>query len=334
MSGGPAHLDRVPTKRTRLVRTILSSIAGAALLAAAIVTAYGQERVLLDGLRALREAPWWLVALVIVLPCVNLFVVSVAFWILNNRHGKVRLDEMLALISSAWLLNFLPLRPGMFGRIAYHKKYNGIGIKASARVLGETVILSGIAMGTMAMLAILLMLLGVRSGWPAWAGVCVPILVSLIVWCVGPGGTSRAYAGALAMKQADMVLWAVRYWVVFALIGRPLGALESIAVAAVSQVALLIPLAGNGLGIREWAVGLLAMALPAWYATEADTGPGTGLTADLVNRAAEILVAVPLGLLGIAAITLLVRKRSAPVRTPQPPADAQPPRTSSGPEHP
>ena len=315
MTEGAAHHARHASKRTRIVRTIVSSAIGAALLIAAIATAYGHERSLADGLTALRQAAWWLVALSIVLPCINLLVVSVAFWILNNRHGSVRLDEMMALISSAWLLNFLPLRPGMFGRIAYHKKYNGIGIKASARVLAETVVLSGIAMAGMGALALLLMLLGIRSGAAAWTGVCVPVGVSLIVWRLGPSDRARAYAGALAMKQADMAIWAVRYWVVFALIGRPLGALESIAVAAVSQVAQLIPLAGNGLGVREWAVGLLSMALPTWYATEADAGAGTGLTADLVNRAAEVMVAVPLGLLGIAAITLIVRARSGVVRT-------------------
>lgn len=301
-------------KRGRLLRAVVSSIIGAALLAAAIATAYAQERALMDGLRALRDAPLWLVALTIALPCANLFVVSVAFWILNNRHGRVRLDEMTALIASAWLLNFLPMRPGMFGRIAYHKKYNGIGIKASARVLAETVALSGIAMAGMGLLALALLVLGVKSGWVAWTGACAPIACSLMVWRLAPSPTVRAYAGALAMKQSDMALWAVRYWAVFALIGRPLGAMESIAVAAVSQVALLIPLAGNGLGLREWAVGLLAVALPTWYAAEGQTGPGTGLTADLVNRAAEVLVAVPLGLIGIAVVAALARKRSVAVR--------------------
>jgi hypothetical protein len=308
-----AH-DIEAKKRARLVRAVVSFVVGAALLVAAVATAYGQERALMDGLRALREAPIWLVALTIALPCANLFVVSVAFWILNNRHGRVRLDEMIALIASAWLLNFLPMRPGMFGRIAYHKKYNGIGIKASARVLAETVALSGIAMAGMGLLALGLLVLGVRSGWVAWTGACAPIVCSLLAWRLAPSQAWRAYAGALAMKQADMALWAVRYWAVFALIGRPLGAMESIAVAAVSQVALLIPLAGNGLGLREWAVGLLALALPTWYATEGETGPGTGLTADLVNRAAEVLVAVPLGLIGIAVVATLARRRSVAVR--------------------
>lgn len=301
------------------MRAVVSSIVGAALLAAAIATAYAQERALMDGLRALRDAPLWLVALTIALPCANLFVVSVAFWILNNRHGRVRLVEMIALIASAWLLNFLPMRPGMFGRIAYHKKYNGIGIKASTRVLAETVALSGVAMAGMGLLALVLFVLGVQSGWVAWTGACAPIAGSLLAWRLAPSPTVRAYAGALAMKQSDMALWAVRYCAVFALIGRPLGAMESIAVAAVSQVALLIPLAGNGLGLREWAVGLLAVALPTWYAAEGQTGAGTGLTADLVNRAAEVLVAVPLGLIGIAVVATLARKRSVAVRMPDPP---------------
>lgn len=310
----PEEPPQVRPAPRRVARAIVSSVVGAALLVAAVLTAYSQERALLDGLRALREAPWWLVALTIVLPCANLFVVSVAFWLLTNRHGRVRLAEMIALISSAWLLNFLPMRPGMFGRIAYHKKYNGIGIKSSARVLGETMVLSGTAMVVMALIALGLHAIGVRSAWAVWAGACAPILFALVVWRVGPSPTVRTYAGALAMKQADMAIWALRYWAVFALIGRPLGAREAIAVAAVSQVALLVPLAGNGLGLREWAVGLLSMALPSWYALGGETGAGTGLTADLVNRAAEILVAVPTGLAGVAGVAWLVRRRSGTVR--------------------
>lgn len=305
---------REPVGRARLVRAVVSTVLGAALLAAAIFTAYSQERALVDGMRALRTASWWLVALAVLLPVANLFVVSVAFWLLNNRRGRVRLDEMASLIASAWLLNFLPLRPGMFGRIAYHKKYNGIGIKASARVLAETVALSGVAMTIMGLLAIILHAAGIHGGWGAWAGASAPIAIALIAWRAGPSPVFRIYAGALAMKQADMMLWAARYWVVFALIGTPLGAREAIAVAAVSQVALLIPLAGNGLGLREWAVGLLAMALPSWYAASADSAAGTGLTADLVNRTAEILVAIPAGVAGMLAIGWRVRRRSGGVR--------------------
>ncbi|MBX3317624.1 MAG: flippase-like domain-containing protein [Phycisphaeraceae bacterium] len=298
----------------RATRAIVGSIVGGALLVAAVWTASLQGGSLADGLRAMRSAEWWLVAMAIVLPIANLFVVSVAFWLLNNRHGSVRLDEMAGLIASAWLLNYLPLRPGMFGRIAYHKKYNGIGIKASARVLAETVAMAGIAMAMLASIVLGLDWIGVEGGPVWWAVASAPLVGGIAVWRGSSDRTVRAYAGAMAMKYADVALWAFRYWAVFALIGREIGAREAVAVAVVSQVALLIPLAGNGLGLREWAVGLLAAALPGWYAMGEDSGAGIGLTADLVNRAAEVMVAIPLGVLGIVGIARLVRGRSVRVR--------------------
>ncbi len=298
----------------RKMRAVVGSVVGAALLVAAVWTASAQEDALLDGLRAMRAAPWWLVGLTIAFPIGNLIVVSIAFWLLNSRHGSVRLDEMGALIASAWLLNYLPLRPGMFGRIAYHKKYNGIGVKASARVLAESIVLTGVAIAVLGTAIIVLEWLGSKGGPVWWAVVVAPAIFGLAGWRACPTRASRIYAGAAAMKYADIGLWSLRYWAVFSLIGGDLGAREAVAVAIVSQLALLIPLAGNGLGLREWAVGLLAAALPTWYSGGEDSGTGFGLTADLVNRASEILVAVPLGLLGTIAIAHVVRARSVRVR--------------------
>jgi hypothetical protein len=100
-------------------------------------------------------------------------------------------------------------------------------------------------------------------------------------------------------------VWTLRYWVVFAIADSPVTMAQAAAVAAVSQVAMSVPLVGNGLGLREWAVGLLRASLPAWYGVAAASS--AGLTADLVNRAAELLVAVPVGLLCAAAVTRRIR---------------------------
>lgn len=299
-------------------RAIAGFVVGAALLAAAVWAAYSQEHTLLEGLRAAREARWWLVGLALGLPLVNLLVVSVGFWLLNNRHGRVRLDEMIALIASAWLFNFLPMRPGMFGRIAYHKRYNGIPLKASARVLIESLVLGAAGL---AWLVVVTLTLGAASVTFAWAWIsaaALPVAAGLVAWGILRHGTARMYAGAFAMKYADMLLWAVRYWAVFAMIGRPIGPREAVAVAVVSQVALLVPLAGNGLGLREWAVGLLTAALPAWFALDDGDAAGTGLTADLVNRAAEIAVAVPVGLLASGAVAAYARRHGRRSAGPDP----------------
>ena len=89
-----------------------------------------------------------------------------------------------------------------------------------------------------------------------------------------------------------MLVWVARYAVVFAIIGAPLSTIEAVAIAIVSQIALLIPISGNGLGLREWAIGITAGFLPA-FAHE--TATATGLTGDLANRGFEVGVALALG---------------------------------------
>jgi len=82
-----------------------------------------------------------------------------------------------------------------------------------------------------------------------------------------------------------------------------------VALAIVSQIAMLVPIAGNGLGLREWAIGLTAASLTG-------LDPQAGLAADLVNRAVEVLVAVPVGLLSARVVSrrlkaTLERRKSA-----------------------
>ncbi|MHC4784997.1 MAG: hypothetical protein ACYTE6_03445, partial [Planctomycetota bacterium] len=71
--------------------------------------------------------------------------------------------------------------------------------------------------------------------------------------------------------------------------------------ACLSVVPMLVPFVGNGLGLREWAVGLAAPLLTPYVL-------GLGLAAELLNRAAELVVIVILGLGGIAWLTLRARR--------------------------
>ena len=74
----------------------------------------------------------------------------------------------------------------------------------------------------------------------------------------------------------------------------------AIAFACVSVVASMVPLFGNGLGVRQWAIGLLAPVLTT-YRLE------LGVTAELVNLAGELIMLL---LLGTAGAAWLARRRS------------------------
>lgn len=245
-----------------------------------------------------RSAPAWLIGLALVLPIANWLVVAVGFWVLNGRYARTKLSETIGLIGGAWLLNYLPMRPGMVGRFAYHKKYDGIGLRQSARVLLESMIATAIAGAAMAALAVVPV-----QGLASIALLAAPVGAAAVAALVlaRNGGHAWRLAATLGLRYIDLGVWVGRYLAVFAIVGRPLAIEEAVAIALVSHAALLLPIAGNGLGLREWAVGLTAGLLPA--------GNGQteiGLAADLVNRGFEVMIAVPVG---VACLVWLARRR-------------------------
>lgn len=275
------------------------------LLLAAAVVAVARSGIDVRAVRSIvAGAHADLLIAAVTLPLLNLAISAGVFWVLTRRFGRVAYSEMCALIGAAWLLNYLPMRPGLVGRVAYHKAVNGIPVAQGARVVGESIACSAVAsLGAVGWSVVAAR----RPEWAGWLGV-VPVVVIVglgVAGAVAPLRTWGAVCGAMALRIADLIVWTLRYWVVFAIADSPVTMAQAAAVAAVSQVAMSVPLVGNGLGLREWAVGLLRASLPAWYGVGAASS--AGLTADLVNRAAELLVAVPVGLLCAAAVTRRIR---------------------------
>lgn len=289
---------------------------GVALLAGAIAFVAARAGTVREAWENTRQSPLWMLALALALPLANYAVVSVSFWVQTRRLGPVRLGEMTALIGAAWLLNFLPLRVGMISRLAYHRAYHGIPIASSIRV-----IIVGMACGALSVLAAL--------GAIAIAGPSAPTSVHALALgvpalaaCAAAGAMElrwrRGYLGVVFLcRYADFLLWAARYALVFGIIGRPISLAGASVVSAACQLTLNVPLAGNGLGLREWAVGLVASYLPEGVLTSSGSlSTATGLSADLVNRAAELIVAPIVGLICVAL--LYGRMRALRAQTPVP----------------
>lgn len=284
-------------KRGR-ARAAIGFVIGVALLGAALWAVASQRGLLGDAGDSVRSRPPWLLAAALALPLVNWLLISLSFCVLTGRYRRIGLGEMGALIGSAWLLNYLPMRPGLVGRVAYHKAVHGIAIRDSARVM-VTGIVCALAAGT-ALLGVVLVV--GRTPDPLHMAMVAAGLGAVVIGS-GVAAKARGHAAwrliaVFGIRCLDLAVWAVRYAVAFALIGKPVGVGAALAVGAVSQLASLIPLTGNGLGLQEWAVGLTASALHGADGTEA--ARAAGLAAGLVNRAAEILVAVPVGLVSAA----------------------------------
>lgn len=275
----------------------IGTAVGVLLLAAAVWVLAGRRGDLAEAIASVRHAPAWLIGAAVLLPLLNWILVALSFWVLMGRYGRVGLREMSALVAAAWLLNYLPMRPGLAGRLAYHKLVNRVSVRDAAKVTVAGILSTAAAVG---LLLAITVVLAASPRSEAWA-------MSLALPAVGFGlaaGASR-WTGRgpwrvltmLLLRYLDVLVWTARYAVVFALVGSPIGVAESVAAAAVSQAALAIPFVGNGLGVREWAIGLTAGLHPGFAAGASGVAANAlGLAADLVNRTAEVLVAVPVGL--------------------------------------
>ena len=295
----PGSLIRALSRRGRdspanRTRRLVGAALGLLLLAAALWALWSQRPVLDEALGSLRDAPPWLIAAAFALPLVSWVATSLTFWLLSGRYAPVPASDMHLLIGAAWLLNHLPLRPGMIGRVAFHKKYHGMAIAECVRVMLAAMGLSGVSLGMLLVVAIAVS----RAGSPVVQGACLALptvavaLVAIAARAAGAGWWREV--AALACRSLDMLSWVGRYAIVFALVGEPRELGHVVAVAAVCQIATVIPITGNGLGLREWAVGLTLAAVAEPGLRE--HAAAIGLAADLVNRAAETILAVPVGL--------------------------------------
>lgn len=303
-------IDPTPDPPGRRTKAVIGFTVGIILLLIAIWAVWTRREDLSDAFVAVSRPRWWLIALALTLPLVNVVATGALFWMLTRRYGRVGFAEMNALIASAWLMNYLPLRAGLLGRVAYHKTVNDIRVQDSARVLAWQSVASACS---------LIFLLA--GAWAvshptllAFASVAAAsVLIAAVVWFAprwSPHApTSAQMLAAVLLRLIDVAAWTARYTVAFALIGTPIGLVPAAFFALVSQLALLIAITGNGLGLREWCIAIAA----AWVVTPSAADPAAlqalGLAADLVNRAAEVLIAIPSGAISTAWLTRRLAKR-------------------------
>ncbi|MHC4416515.1 MAG: hypothetical protein ACYS0G_14680 [Planctomycetota bacterium] len=269
-------------------------IVGFALLAAAVVVVARQHETIGQALNAIRRPAAGQVCLLLGSVFANVALTGLFFSVLISRYGKVGILEMQALMAAATLMNFLPLRPGLFGRIAYHRASNAIPAAASVRAIVQAALMSVLVAGYLAAALVV----SDRLAVPLWLAVALPFPL-LAAGTVPRSG--RTWCAAGLIRYVEVMIWSLRYHAAFSLIGAPIGADRALAFACFSLVAMLVPFVGNGLGVREWAIGLAAPRLTP-YVLE------LGLAADLVNRAAELVVIPILGLAGVG--WLAYRRRS------------------------
>jgi hypothetical protein len=319
-SGGVPTTGTAPRATAARWVRIVGFILGVALLAAAIYVLIQQRDDLARCWQAARGAPAWLVLATLLLPLVNWLLTSLIFWTLTRRFGSVGYREMCMLIGSAWLLNMLPLKPGLLGRIAYHKAISGIPVATSLMVT-ITAMLTGAIGIVVVLLAQIALDSSLRAAVPARlllpvvVGVCLFALLPAVVlaWInrskgrpVFSGG--RAAAIAVIIRLADTHVWALRYFLAFRLIGLDQAYGVCVVVSGVSQIAGQAPIQ---FGLREWSVGVSSAVLRPVATGLNAAAVVPGLTADLVCRAAEVACALPIGLVSTLWVYRHIRRKRA-----------------------
>jgi hypothetical protein len=287
-------------------------VLGLVLVGAAVWAVVAQREALRAGVEAARSAPAGLVVLALVLPVVNLVLISAVFWVLTGRYGTVSRREMGALIASAWLLNTLPIRAGFLGRVAYHKAVNGIALRDSVRVVIESLVCGLVAVAGL----IGAVVLARAAGAPGWVAPLAGAAATLPMFAAGVvlarrsgGGQAWRWPVAAGLRMLDVLVWVIRYAVTFRIVGHAIDWPGAVTVAATSQVAMLAPVQ---FGLREWVVGLTSAALAERaVAGEPLARLAPGLMADLFNRASELVVGVPIGVVATLWVASRWKQRRA-----------------------
>ncbi len=283
------------------------------LIVAAVVIVIRQRDSMSAAIEGVKNAPLRQLVALLVLPVISVFLTAAAFWQTSRKHGKVGYWEMFALIGSAWVLNLLPLKPGLIGRVGYHARYNAIGVPASIKIVLEA---SGAGLFGVFLLAYPLLRDRVTSVWID--AVFAPLWIIAIcggLWgLVRPANLVASFLTTSMFRMVDAFAWTLRYGIILQLLGLPPDLGTAFLIAAAAQAAMYVPLVGNGLGVREWAVGSVASVVGNESGLTKDIftrSMPTGLSIDLLNRAAEMLVLVPLGLGCCGWVARLVARNEA-----------------------
>ncbi len=287
--------------RNRRALRIAGAVVGLACLVAAVFMAMRERDEFTAAFNALRNPPLWEVGCVLSAVAAGLVLTALLFQLLLRRYAVVGFGEMFTLMSASTLANYLPLKPGFLGRVAYHRVRHGVRPTDTVRTIFEAIALSATVAAMFLGSLALLRVCGARGEFSLLA----PGAVTLIAFATG----SRSIALALTVRHAEFALLTLRYWIVFRLIGAPIEFEAAIVLASVNAIATLIPFISSGLGVREWLTGLITpLVSPDTFSQ--------GIIAELVHRVAEIAVIAPLGTLSLALLTARVRRDAKRPLTP------------------
>jgi hypothetical protein len=299
-----AEEGHILDRRHRALYKKIGVVAGVVLMAAA-VTVVLRNGAITDGLvRAIQSPNWDALGYLVLSVLLMQLLTSATFHKLMCQYGRVGFVEMNALLAASTLGNYIPMQAGSLGRVAYHQAVNGIPVRNSLLVILRAMLSMFIALCVLGACA--LFVHAMKAPW--WISLLVPL-----IWLPLAGDPRlRVFGIVLALRTTELLVWALHAWSEFKLFGWPVSGETALGIALVGSAANLVPFVGNGMGVREWAVALAAPIITGYEST-------AGLAAELMGRAVDVAVSVPLGLAGFSY--LVRRARAASLRVPSNPPE-------------
>jgi len=246
--------------------------------------------------RSLASVRPWPALAVAALVLVNLWASTLLYGLVTRCFAPdppVPWGVMFWLISASSLLNYLPAKAGLFGRAAYLAARHGLGARASTLVVLTVLFVSGMVIGAIGGMGMLLP----STLWPA-ASITAVVGLTLFLYLVRKRLVTRPDPGVLLwtpIKAVDVSAAAMRLWLVMEMLGRPIPYTQALVLTAAGLAMMWVGLTPNGLGLREWAMGLVARAVePGLWADV--------LAAAVLDRAIEAVVFLVTGMLAITRL--------------------------------
>jgi hypothetical protein len=314
----------LPSERSRFSRTTIRF--GVYLLAIGLLVAsmwYAMQGQSVENYWILVRAELWLTAGLFASVVVSGVVLpGVQFWLVTRPFVTGRslsLVTMEALVAAGSLLNYAPLKAGLFGRVAYLKHLHGVGYRAA--ILTHAVIV--VVFVSSSLLTTLITIwrgsfdivwwLTSLIGLGVLAGITAPILRAAIPssmnmdprLCGSLSSLVTYLVPCFAAQLLTLFFTAIRWWLVFRILDRPIGLADAWLAAVIHVVAVMAGPA-NGIGLREWLIGIGGTL--GGLSSDPEMNLQISISAALVDRAVEAIVLIVLGLLGLAFLRHVQRR--------------------------
>lgn len=272
-----------------------------------------------------RAPPTLLLTLALAVLLSGIVLPALQFWVATAPFvtgEKLQPGTMQLLLAASALLNYTPFKAGLIGRVGYLRYFHGVSLRAA--VLTH-VVLGGVFLTTSVIsLAITLWRPPFGAGWLALAAlsliavlaVGIPLL-RMIVRVSAPEGRqlTASLRGAFLYLLASFLLQGLtllctawRWWLAFRVANQPISLPEAWLNAIVHLTAVTLGPA-NGLGLREWLIGITSTQ--GWLVNGLQMPLGTGMMVALIDRSVEAVVVISLGSLSL----FLLRRRWALARS-------------------